>query len=613
MINADYLLLVDADMVIEIGSQFNVVEFKKQLTKDAYHIFQGSPIFLYKNVRLLKNNPAFSYWGVTHEYVKTLPNSTYDVIEKADLFIRDVGDGGSKTNKFERDIKLLLKGLEELPDNDRYTFYLANSYRDNRNFESAIQYYKKRIELGGWKEEVWFSYYSIGKCYKEMGDMGNAMFYWLEAYNYFPERIENLYEIITYYRNISKHSLAYTFYDLAEYEVNRKTNVDHLFLEKDVYDYKLAYEFSIIGYYCNRGNKDILRTCMKVLSAENIDDSTINNVINNYKFYAPKLIDSAIRGDINIGVLNTIGLRSRIPSISGMTTSTPSVCILNRKKMIVNVRYVNYTIGQKGNYINNDTINSTNIIAIVDTSEEHWRVVEEFELKYNKAYDNLYVGLEDIRLFSDGENLCYNSNRGLSAGNMVIEHGIINLEEENTKSNLIKKDIGQNPVEKNWVLFNYRKHDEDTNEVLFTKKMVVYGWHPLAMGVIREHPDNLLDGDNNQIKQLQITHTTQTPKFFQHVRGSTNGITIGDEIWFICHIVSYEDRRYYYHIIVILDENTLTLKRYSKMFTFEGRMVEYTLGFSYIREKNEFLIGYSTMDSSTSYIMLSKESVDALF
>ena len=41
------------------------------------------------------------------------------------IWIDDIGDGGSKGDKFERDIRLLKQGLEEEPNNGRYYFYLA--------------------------------------------------------------------------------------------------------------------------------------------------------------------------------------------------------------------------------------------------------------------------------------------------------------------------------------------------------------------------------------------------------------------------------------------------------------------------------------------------------
>jgi hypothetical protein len=95
------------------------------------------------------------------------------------------------------------------------------------------------------------------------------------------------------------------------------------------------------------------------------------------------------------------------------------------------------------------------------------------------------------------------------------------------------------------------------------------------------------------------------PAFFKHIRGSTNGQVIGDEIWFICHLVSYESRRYYYHIVVVLDKATERLKKYTNMFLFERETVEYTLGF--IERGENLLIGYSLLDRETKYMEVPKK------
>jgi tetratricopeptide (TPR) repeat protein len=599
--NADYLLLLDADMVLKFGPTFSVSEFKASLTKDAYHIFQGSDVFFYKNVRILKNNPEFSYWGVTHEYVKTLPTSTYEDIDKIQIFIEDIGDGGSKTNKFLRDIELLKRGLEELPDNDRYLFYLANSYKDSCQYENAIETYKKRIDVGGWIEETWFSYYCIGKCYKELGQIEMAIHFWMEGYQHFPQRVENLYEIVHYYRTIGKNELAYTFYELADFSKQKYPSTDHLFLQKDIYDYKLDYEFSIIGYYCNRHNKDIPISCMRALANPNADDSTQKNVLSNYKFYAPALKEFAVPNP-KLSKLTNIQLPI---DKSEFVSSTPSVVIEStsiKKSLVVNTRFVNYRIGDDGSYINKDKIVTKNVISVYDIESKDWLKTAEFELKYDEGYDNIYVGLEDVRLFSKFGQLQYNANRGLSGDTMVIENGVINTKSNGTISSLVKKE-GQRKIEKNWVLF--RDHRNETK--------MVYEWHPLTLGIHRDHPDRLIDGNNRPITQFHPTHSIPTPSFFKWVRGSTNGIPVGNEIWFICHVVSYEDRRYYYHILVALDNKTYTLLRYSRLFTFEKEKVEYTLGFVYFETNNEFLIGYSVMDRETKFMQIPRSTLENLF
>jgi hypothetical protein len=104
-----------------------------------------------------------------------------------------------------------------------------------------------------------------------------------------------------------------------------KTDYDHLFLQRDVYDYKLDYELSIIGYYCNYMNFDLIKACMKVLACSMVDESTIKNVLSNYKFYTTSLIEKGLYNN-NVKVLKTIGETLDINK-TDFVSSTPSLCL----------------------------------------------------------------------------------------------------------------------------------------------------------------------------------------------------------------------------------------------------------------------------------------------
>ena len=77
---------------------------------------------------------------------------------------------------------------------------MANSYKNSSNYLKAIEHFEKRISLGGWIEENWYSRYELGKCYMQIGKEAAAIQTWLEAYGYHPKRAENLYEIVKHYR-----------------------------------------------------------------------------------------------------------------------------------------------------------------------------------------------------------------------------------------------------------------------------------------------------------------------------------------------------------------------------------------------------------------------------
>ena len=584
MPDMDYILLLDADMILTGQAVTNPTEFKSLLTKDTYTMFQGNPKFYYKNTRIVRNNRGFTYWGVTHEYVNAPPNTTTGEIPIYQLFINDIGDGGAKGDKTERDIRLLKKGLEELPNNDRYTFYLANSYRDAGQNENAIKSYQHRIQIGGWIEEIWFSYYSIGNCYMHMGKEEHAINAWMEAYNYYPNRIENLYKIIEYYRTRGKNRIAYEFYLMANKSRNKYTNwSDYLFLERDVYDFKIDYEFSILGYYVNDAGSltdELINASMKVLNYPYLEEKTYKNVMNNYKFYSRDLVKTYSIGNRTNQWNNLLtGIGKQFVTGDEFVSSTPTITRLNDDQLVVNVRFVNYRIDDNGGYINRDKIQTINVIAVVDLNT--LKIVNEFVLGYDTSEDGQYVGIEDVRLYTNNNDiLYYNGNRGLKNGDMVVEYGIIDLKEQMCKNSVHLKRDGSGSLEKNWVLFSDK---------------IVYGWSPLIIGKVKGN------------KFIEESRQEDVPGCFKHLRGSTNGVYMGNgEIWFLCHAVSYEERRYYYHMMVVIDEATYKVKKYTPFFTFEKEKVEYTLGFSYFKNVNEILIGYSIYDKSTKYVMFDK-------
>ena len=272
---ADYVLLLDADMILSIGPEFD----KSMLSdNDVYSILQGSDSFNYYNIRLISLKLDVDCVSPTHEYysIKTNPHKLA-TRDKSFLFIRDIGDGGCKTNKFERDINLLSTALIADPSNTRYHFYLANSYLDVQKYENAIKHYKQHIALNSWDQERYYSYYKLGKCYKALNDEVNMIYYWTKGYSYRPTRAETLYELINYYRHKGEYKLCEMYYNIAKNIPYPKN--DTLFIHKDVYDYKLDEEYTIFSYY--NGNRNINDNVVRLF---NSGHSNLNLLLSNMKF-----------------------------------------------------------------------------------------------------------------------------------------------------------------------------------------------------------------------------------------------------------------------------------------------------------------------------------------
>ncbi len=612
--DSDYVLLLDADMKLEFSPNFDKDEFKKKLTKELYFILQGTDSFQWNNARIVKNNVGFYYNCPTHEYIDKDNGYTRENVSKDELFIRDIGDGGCKDDKFERDIRLLENALIEEPDNCRYLFYLGNSYKDSNQHEKAIEYYKRRIDAGGWYQEIAMSYNYIGHCYRNWGKMGEAINAWLEGFNFLPKRIEGIYEIIQHYRCNEKHLLANYFYEMAckhRYDIVQQ---DELFLKKEVYDTLLDYEYSIICFYVTKDFEKVNNVYATLFNSPNLESNKRDNMLSNFKFYANNLSNYKCDPLFDLSPLYNVGKNIKMNHNYEFHPSTPSICLQNNK--IINVvRYVNYYIDQDGHYkakndsdqyIDCNSITTRNMCSIFDITNNELILQKDFELGYNDKLDGFYKGTEDIRITAHNDSIEFTGNKitqygGYGDMTIHIEHGRLNEEEEKVESCLLNIE-NKKRIEKNWVLFT--KNNES---------YIIYQWHPLKIYKLNNHDSKTKIFNNElQYENTILVNTIDTPKYLHDIRGSTNGITIGNEIWFINHIVSYEANRYYYHLFVVLDIDTLKVKRASKMFTFDGNRVEYTLGFCYFEKEEKFLIGYSKQDANHNYYFVSKNDVEKM-
>jgi len=578
---SDYIIVLDADMKVELNN------FNKETLANYNHfsIFQGNNNFYYKNIRIFQNNQKYNYIGSTHEYISHCDNCTSTTIDKNLFFIHDIGDGGSKYNKFQRDIQLLTDAIQIEPNNCRNYFYLANSYYDIQNYDEAINYYKKRIELKGWDQEVWYSYYKIGLSYMNLNNFSSALFYWLEGYDYFPDRIENIYEIIKYYRINSKYKLAYHFYKLAILKLNCKKD-DYLFLHNDVYSHKLYFEFIIIAYYNNIQN--INNEIINFFNSS-MDENINNNVLSNLKFYNLQLIS-----------IKNINLTNKIIQ-NDIHFNSSSSCLIkkyNSNNYLMNVRYVNYNITNDGNYtINcNSKYKNNNVISLNKFIEldSEFNIIDDFFIQNDLINDDTlinkpYIGIEDLKIFNlKNKTFFIGTDYDYQIGKIGISYGIYDYD-ENKILNIInlQQTFSNTNCEKNWVftIFN--------NELV-----VIYEWSPLVIC-------NII---NNYIVPIE---SRKMPHFFSKIRGSTcSSIDLETgEKWFICHLVSHERPRQYYHIFAIFDNN-MNLLKYSAPFKFENEPIEFCL--SILIENKHILINYSTWDKTTKIGIYDKKYINSL-
>ena len=274
---ADYAILLDADMIA------NITNFdKEKLNADAYHLRYLGDLD-YSQVLLINNRIDWKYVGVTHEYLHSPEAKSFD--ELKEIKINHLHDGANRKNKFERDIALLLKGIEQEPENSRYHFYLANSYRDIGNYERAAIYYYKRAKMGGWEEEVFQAIYQLGYCNQMLGKIREAKHYYLQAWEYRPTRIESLYKLVVLCRMNQEYRQAYMF---AKQGLEVPYSNDLLFVERPVYEYALLFEKSICAYWLEK-YQEAYEDCKKLTTISSVPENIQRQNILNSKYSEQKL------------------------------------------------------------------------------------------------------------------------------------------------------------------------------------------------------------------------------------------------------------------------------------------------------------------------------------
>ena len=291
---ADYALMLDADMVLKVDP--TVKSLVPETNKLSYMIFQGSDAFYYANTRLVRNDGQSKYVGATHEYLDVhnpKGEATGDIIARQSVFIEDIGDGGSKADKYTRDIRLLSEDLGKNPTNARSVFYLANSYYGANMFPDAILRYIQRTTMGGFMDEVWYSHYRLGLIYRHMGDHDKAWYHWLQGLTITPNRLEGIYEIIKDCRVASRWSQGEAFLQIAFSRLTnaRKEKDKYLFLQNSVYEYDLHYEAVILYYYWYRNqgisNVEHIGALVRQVLDRCPNTALYNTTLTNYLFYKP--------------------------------------------------------------------------------------------------------------------------------------------------------------------------------------------------------------------------------------------------------------------------------------------------------------------------------------
>lgn len=278
----DYALIMDADDELLVSENFR----KHDLTLDHYLVKFDLNGTEYWRIQLVSNRKPYEYRGVVHEFLRPPAGATEGYL--LDLSVK-AGTNGARSRdplRFKRDALLIEAAMIDEGDPilvQRYTFYLAQSFRDAGNSLKAEETYLKRAEMGGFPGEVFVSLIQAAR----LMEIRNASFHQIiglyrEASRVLPDRaVEAIHGAARLCRQRHRFQDAYDL--VADCQFSHALH--GLFVERWIYQYGIYDEVSIAAYYA--GDFKMSRdACEHILDLPEgtVDPVTLKRVKDNLDF-----------------------------------------------------------------------------------------------------------------------------------------------------------------------------------------------------------------------------------------------------------------------------------------------------------------------------------------
>lgn len=436
----------------------------------------------------------------------------------------------------------------------------------------------KKMESESDNNTIWLSLIKKGDSI-ESTNSREAVGWWADAYSIEPTRPEAIYRIVKRWRYMGRPKVCFEW--LAKFNEANMPDDDYDGIEREVWEWRLSEERLICAFYC--GIQEVQRDIMNILN-KCISSHSIQQALKNYFFYDIRIFS---KKEVKLDIADYVKIGDNTELM--MYGSTPSICC-DKQGYIVNQRLVSYLINSNGSYNLGDSGTVTTVNRQLKLNRR-LELVDKF-IDYTPPHINeVYNGIEDVKVWKrkDG-SLCFlgthiKNSEPWNDTNISVCIGNYN-DTDLINPRILRQNIKSQRSEKNWVFC------EDNQ--------IIYQWSPL---IVYE-----LFNNESIIQPIHTIH--KVPKCFTHMRGSSNGCLVGDEQWFITHIVAYDTPRIYYNHLVVLNAKTKEPLRYSYPFKLSNCKIEFCLGL--IVEEDRILIGYSSNDGSTRIGIFEKHTFDKM-
>lgn len=160
----DFCFTIDADEILSFeSSKEEVKSFLEDTDSAIINVSYNGTVYGRKS---FFKPEKFKYIGAVHEVlIPTQENTTEKNILGITTIVNSDGNSWSigEKEKYLNHVKIFLQDIDKNGLEPRNVFYLAQSYRDSRDYENALLWYQKRLTLeNGFYEELYFSQLMVG-------------------------------------------------------------------------------------------------------------------------------------------------------------------------------------------------------------------------------------------------------------------------------------------------------------------------------------------------------------------------------------------------------------------------------------------------------------------
>ena len=611
-----WALMLDGDMLL--GDKDSISRDALEKLEDRFagvSLKQANGSLLYSNMRILRCSEPWICKGATHE-AWTCPDGKQTILFSEPVLV-DRNDGGCKSDKYPRDVRLLLEDLAEMPNDARTHFYLGQTYLCMRDYVNAIPVLKKRIELGGWDEEVYIAYMYLGEAYMNSGQKAEAIKTWLDGWQFRQHRTEIPMKLITHYRQEPKSQFIATMFleklFAAQFGEDLRTGVptqkvnnqDILFVNKRDVDFHIWEELMILAFYSGLGKQAYLR----------LDELEVKNQLGWHDF-------NALFGQMHwyiweLGCEKT-KLKPKISSLPWIDEDdahvwqpfNPSIRAKAEGGYDLNLRFANYFTNDAKNYGFrgfNGQVLTRNLLTEVDLSGSATfsspRILEEvlIDPAFKQDMGSHIKGVEDCRLVANSSKREF-----LGTSKSYADNGINKIfhawQQEEGKPYSIRQlplPSGVSPAEcqKNWLPF---RREEDN------KLCYIYSFTPLR--ICDEDGKDIVRVDTSNLKGFNL----------KEWRGSAGPVAWQSEEFpeeaYLCVMHKVQiggDGRWYYHRFITLDKD-FKPSRVSALVRMTRERVEYVSGMCKKHNEDAYYITYGVKDSEAYLASMDKGDIEEL-